>query len=436
MKILSKILILIALTCFTEVEATLTWSGSKVIGKGILESTPNLAMNDSHEVMAVWVGGPVSREVIKASFYSGNWSEPVNCSFVGRHYLWDPQVSLNNHKQALVVWKRFDGKKYSVNSAHFLDGSWDVPLQLVETLALVDSLQIALNDVGEAIAVWINQDNENYRVQASLYSNGKWEGPQFLSSQLTKDQKPESLKINVNHLGDMKVTWNTPNGALVQIAANIKNGTWSPLDALISPHAGALTQIVENNQGEAIAVWFENKSIQAACFSEKKWDMPVIIASQIEDAYGLNVVLNNNGNAIVSWQENWVIHAARKFKGVWSSPVVISQSGFSSFTFQQAALNDHEQGVIVYQAQETQDPSIPFPLPTPEYGFAAGFSQEKWEMPKLILSTAQQEPAIIGINTINFKLSKFGGVWAIAADKALPAEQIGDSLIQVVNGSF
>lgn len=225
----------------------------------------SVAIDAAGNVAAVWVtAGPAyGTMMVMASFRhaaTGTWESPV--ALAGPFVDADPQVAMDASGNMVAVWvaTRFDGKNATESvEASFrpAGGSWTPsPTVLSTPTNLVYDLQVAIDPAGNALAAWIqDRPGEPTYVRSALLRAGSasWEP----TTDVTQPQAGDSLsglRLALDPAGNAVAAWTSLSvRAALRPAAS---GAWQPAYDFHSPASGAhAVDVAMDRQGNALAVW-------------------------------------------------------------------------------------------------------------------------------------------------------------------------------------
>ena len=280
------------------------------------------------------------------------WSTPVDLSAVGQDAS-VTQVAMNDSGEVVAVWVR---NNIIQASTLIFGGSWSTVVDLSASEDMSTVSQIAINDSGQAVAIWRRKSGVSYDIQAStLTFGGSWSVPVSLSAQGDDVATP---KVVINSSGQTVAVWSRNEGTdyLVESATLTFGGSWSASVALSDSGADAsIPGVAINDSGQMVAVWIRGDVVQAkTCTFGNSWSS-VVDLSIYSSVSSQNVFIDSSGKIRVSWQRlsaqypNKYVHemASLTFGGSWISPIILAekkQSGKEPVV----VMNDGNQGVAVW----------------------------------------------------------------------------------------
>jgi hypothetical protein len=96
------------------------------------------------------------------------WTAPKELSAAGQTSL-EPQIAVDSSGVVTAVWERYDGSNYIVQASRFSGGSWQSPVDLSAAGQNAYRPQLAVDSSGVVTAVWERSDGSNWIIQASRY---------------------------------------------------------------------------------------------------------------------------------------------------------------------------------------------------------------------------------------------------------------------------
>ncbi len=331
-------------------------------------SAPQIAINDSGQLTAIWALTSGENSYIKASSSANNNSSWTESQTLSSNLPSEPQININASNSAVAVWTATtEGVPY-VETSYSSDGgaTWgeattindppEVP-HLLETCVP----QITINDSSRAVIVF-NQTNTlgtKTVIQASYSSDSgaSWLNPDNILTLSAEDTNAINPQIILNNTGQAITVWQTNNedNKIIQATYSTDNGeNWSsPTDLSATGQDAAEPQIAMNDSGEAIAVWYRsngaNTIVQAAYSSDggQNWSSPINLSSTGQNAAASQIAINSSGKAIAIWHRsngsNTIVQSSYSSdKGAsWSTPTNLSTTGQDASSAQ-IALNDSD----------------------------------------------------------------------------------------------
>ena len=136
---------------------------------GLSAAAPQIAVDGSGNATVVWSRSNGSHDIVQATTRvgTGAWSAPVNLSVAGQNAD-SPAIAVDPQGDATVVWQRFNGTQFVIQSARRVaGGAWSAADNLTDNsptpgLLLVKP-QIVSDSAGNGVAVW-GRENSNGHV--------------------------------------------------------------------------------------------------------------------------------------------------------------------------------------------------------------------------------------------------------------------------------
>jgi NADH:ubiquinone oxidoreductase subunit len=298
------------------------WGIAETIETGTLTAIdPQIAMNSSGYAIVVWSyqhDGTTNN--IWANRYQPDrgWD---GARLIGKNagYASYPQVDVDGHGDAIVVWSQTDGPNDNIwaNRYRFAKG-WDKgwgDATLIET-DHGDAYypQVAMDGSGNAIAVWSQTDGPNDNILANRYISATgWGGATLIeTNNLGNASGPQ---VAMDDGGNAIVVWSQTNGIKKSIWANrYRSGMgagWDKAGLLEVKDLGdaSYPQVGMDSYGNAIAVWSQYDGANDNIWANRylfgmDWGTPELFnINNSEDAYDPDVAVNRDGSAIAVWRQ-------------------------------------------------------------------------------------------------------------------------------------
>lgn len=118
----------------------------------------------------------------------------------------------------------------------------------------------------------------------------------------------------------------------LNVQAEVARDWGTPIQISVDPGNASYPQVVMNDNGDAIVVWYQNDGstfvIKAIPFSKGIWGTLQTISTGTGDSGQPVVAMNGNGDAIAVWRQYngsmWVINANTYTDGAWKIAQTIS----------------------------------------------------------------------------------------------------------------
>ena len=219
-------------------------SWTKVTGISGLDATgqitPELALEGSGDVLAVWSRTINAKSVIEAATLSAvkrTWSAAAQLFKVTRDAL-APSVTVNRRGDGLIVWTSSDRNGLSVVASYRRAGKpWGQPQPVSGTAAGSLTPRAALDARGDALAVWTQSTAGFSRVQAASFAaaGSTWSAARVLSKMGADALTPQ---VVLDDAGDGAVAWSRYNGQAFVIQGAGYDGSGPALGRLSIPLTG------------------------------------------------------------------------------------------------------------------------------------------------------------------------------------------------------
>lgn len=316
------------------------WSGPASLADNISPDTQparnvDVAVNDSGDAVIVWQQSDGARtQIFRSELVEGEWSDPLdlmdNISPDGADAV-SPKVALSNNGEAVIVWQQSVGLDQQIFRVERRGGVWTEVQDLDDNISpdgtIATQPQVVMNDHGEAIVVWRQTDGSTDQIFLSEYRNGVWTDPADLSDNISPDgvdgdEHAETPQVAVDNQGDAVVVWTQYGGEQGGLSTRIyrserREGEWMhPVDLSdsISPFGSNAMDpdVAMNNLGEALIVWrqSDNQTFQTFLseYRNGEWKDP----QSLDDNISLNgppiseprVVMNDVGDAVIVWVQS------------------------------------------------------------------------------------------------------------------------------------
>ncbi len=312
-------------------DAGTSWNGTptNLSLAGQNSSFPEIAMNSSSKVVAIWKRYNGSNYIIQSKYSTDGgttWNvTATDLSVVGQDS-YVPKVVINDSNKAIAIWGRYDGSNFVVQAKYSMDGgaNWNAsPIDLSASGENIGDCQIALNNSNEAIAIWTRYDGSNYIVQTKYSTDGgaNWSPSASNLSQVGEDSRQPQIAIN--NLSKAIAIWERFDGSnwIVQTKNSQDSGvTWSLVatDLSLSGRKSGSPSISLTDSNDAIAIWKRysgyNWIVQTKDSQDggSTWDASATnLSTAGQDGYQPEISINSSGQAIVIWPRfdgsKWVI---------------------------------------------------------------------------------------------------------------------------------
>ena len=299
-------------------------------------SVSDLGFDEHGDAIAVGVGAGTGGDAAIRTMtrpLGGQWSASVPVSGSGEADVRAPQVAVNAHGDALVIWSADIGGPTGVVrvSSRPAGGQWSAPTVISEGAVYDRDVDVAIDAQGNATAIWteFSESASAFVVRsASRPSGGDWSEPVDFS----KSSLRSAARLAVDPQGKVTAVWlgdGTLSPAVVRSKSRPAGGEWGSEVALSSDDATASAdgpQFALDAQGNATAVWGSHSSgggyiVQTARRpAAGDWSA----ASKLGDGRAPQVAVDPQGNATAVWESAstgaFVLSSSRTAAGPWSGP--------------------------------------------------------------------------------------------------------------------
>ena len=284
-----------------------TWTSPVTVStSGIDSSSPHTSMDPSGNVVAVWLENDVL--VSRSLPLNGSWSASTALSSTGAS---DPHLVMDVLGNATAIWVESGVIKTSTLP---FGSSWSASTALSATGS--STPRIGVDGSGNLIAVW---QTSGAIQSATQIFGGSWQAtPDVLAS--SASAAPE---IAVSPNGHVVAAWHTLNSitSLYNVNAALKTigGSWSASTTVSNPaHNSAYPHVATENDGDAVAVWYQYAYTAPAYFNVElcgayypisgTWGLVIpISAPGIRNPAELDakVKMNGSDNIVAIWTNSY-----------------------------------------------------------------------------------------------------------------------------------
>ncbi len=261
----------------------------------------------SRRRLAIALGMALVALLLGATLAEGSFSTPQNLSAPGQDAS-GPQVEVDSHDRATVVWSRSDGTNERVQARRIAANG---TLESIQTISASGASafdpHVAIDSSDRATVVWERLVGADLRVQARrIAADGTLEPIQTLSA---AGEDAFHIQVAVNAGGKATVVWERTSGPVQarQIAAD---GTVGPILTLSVAGQNAFTpQVAADSIGRATVVWerFDgtNNRIQARRIAADGTLEPIqTVSGAGQDALAPQLAIDSSNRATVVWSRS------------------------------------------------------------------------------------------------------------------------------------
>jgi len=342
-------------------------------------NTPIIAIDQSGNVMAVWVDG--DNEIYSSRYTNGfGWDTPRLLASATNEIIFSgsPRVSSLGNGNFMVFWNSevifSENGRYSINFTQYNSAvnAWSTVEKLVENASLFSEYywKIEFNKSGNGVVAW----QSSGAIYAKYFSpNTGWESEALISS-----EEGNLEDVAISNEGEAVVAYRSDGYSKVQIK-RYTSGVWSSDKSFDEP-ANSL-KIRFDSKNNLIAVWSKetvydsyNKAYSAwgSVYSVNNgWSTPELILdpnfyNALKEIY---LSVDSKGNTIVAWLEMGEYHHGTERETIRSNMFNGSKwIGETTHSFsvddgadtrsQSFSMNDSGNGVLVFIGRKADNFSL------------------------------------------------------------------------------
>ncbi len=221
--------------------------------------SPQVAMSQSGNAIAVWQQGDGTRDNIHANSYTfaTGWGTAVPIE-TDNENAQDAQVGIDGSGEAVAVWRQSEGARTNILANRYVPGSGWGTAVLLETDNVYSAFkpQVTMGSAGFFIAVWQQFDATGSRIKANRYYPGSGWGTAVLVDATGSAFNPQ---VAMDGGGNAFAVWLC--GSPESICANRFQGNgqpagWGAAVLIETDNTGqALYPEVAASRGNVVAVW-------------------------------------------------------------------------------------------------------------------------------------------------------------------------------------
>ena len=237
---------------------------------------------------------------------AGGWLAPGDISEAGESAD-EVQVASDPAGDSIVVWERYAGKRWFLESAYrSTGGKWQAPVPIAEG---AEDPQLAFDAAGDAVLIWRLPGESSEVVQSAFRpAGGEWEAPVTISK-----ERPHtfSLALAMNASGDAVAVWAIYEEGVaksVEGASRLAGGEWQGGLAVAGEPPDWDPDVGIDGAGNALAVWRTYSPSLDECLVQSaarpaggEWEAPQTIATELYPGKGPRLAMNEAGDAVVAW---------------------------------------------------------------------------------------------------------------------------------------
>jgi len=246
---------------------------------------PQVAMDDNGNAIVAWEQNNGSlNQLFMSEYRGGAWTHPADLSDdISPDGQWAgaQQVAMDDHGIAIIVWNQSDGSSNQVFMSEYWGGAWTHPADLSDNISpdgqSTSEPQVAMDNHGNAIIVWNQSDGSSSQVFMSEYRGDAWTHPADLSDNISPDgQSTSEPQVAMDDNGNAIIVWHQSDGSSDQIfMSEYRGGLWThPVDLSdnISPNGQSAEQprAAMDDNGNAIVAWRQHDGINWQIFMSER----------------------------------------------------------------------------------------------------------------------------------------------------------------------
>jgi hypothetical protein len=333
-----------------------------------------VAMDDHGNAVVVWqqYDGCSHLSLYAKRLTSGSWGAVTLLEY-GTGDAWSPQVAMDDHGNALVVWTQYDSSSHlNLYAKRFSAGSWGAVTLMEYGAGGVWGPQVAMDNSGNAVVVWSQLDSSSHMsLYARYFSSGTWGAVTLLKTEAGDASSPSvAMDDNGNAMAVWKQTENTMNGYHDHVyAKRFSSGAWEATISIGYDVGVFGPQVAMDDNGNAMAVWSDfygsaagGQYISANRYSAGAWGKDAHISTEWLSV-SPQIVMDNQGNAMVVFEgidyntQVAHIYADRFTTGAWGTETLL-QTGMGNAANPEIAMAGNGHAVAVWQAGDGSRSSI------------------------------------------------------------------------------
>ena len=257
---------------------------------------------------------------LSASASTTSWSTPTDISSTGGSS-YEPQVATDPNGNTTVVWYRYNGSNFLVQSASkTLGGAWSAVSTLSAAGADAWEPKITTDAAGNVTAIWYRNDT----IQTAYKpAGGSWSAVTDLTVGPTSNT--HSASVTADTTVNLAAIW--IQDGKTQVAIKPWGGSWGAATELSLPGSNASgPQIMSDSLGNFTAMWSRNQIIQSTTLTVGgSWETISDVSAAGANAILPTLTKDANGNIYAAWVRGSTVQTASKSAGgTWSSPTDIS----------------------------------------------------------------------------------------------------------------
>lgn len=247
-----------------------------------------------------------------------------------------PDVAIDNRGDVVAVWEQYTDRHLIYEATKPTGGSFGAPVEVSSESEEASSPNVAIDDAGEATVAWLDHSGGSTVVRAASATLGQpFSTPVGLSGE---PGNVSYLRVTVNNGGDTIVSWDR-GGSQLEVMVRRAGTSWPANGAhdygtvLGEVAASSTPSVTIDGAGEALAVW---TAPGGTSYAARVAPHMVLFgaATALTGVEGSpSVAMNEAGEAAMSWQSGRSVQVATAPPaGTFGTPVELSSSFAPSTT--------------------------------------------------------------------------------------------------------
>jgi len=291
------------------------WNPAEQIEVDIATGTePKIDFDSDGNAIAVWINDGSEVYANKYTASTNTWGNAERIDSLPSTVS-DLQLSMGANGTAIAVWAKAQGQAKNIRAARYNGVSWQAHVGLETNGGIAQSPQAAVDSSGNAVVVWLQPDNS---VNSIWYNYYDASGPGWIGENLLEltDNVAYAPHVSIDNAGDAIAVWAQDNGSGtngIYASKYTFGGSWSSAELVGAGSSDGYTaQIAMDNQGNAIAVWYQVTatspyyvySVYANTYSSGAWNTPAEIESGVNIAATPQIGFDVQRGALVVWKNS------------------------------------------------------------------------------------------------------------------------------------
>ena len=302
----------IVVTTNAEAKKISNWSAPvalQLAGNYVNASDPVVDMNDQGDAVIAWTtydtsSGSDVLSVSAVTYTDGVWGPMRTISTVGTESTC-PEVALNDHGDALVVWQAHDASGYYLQATSFIGGVWGEAKNVSTPVSEIRQYSIAFNDNGNGSLVWHSiESKESNHIMAAIYAEGAWSSAQTISDTFSDNEYPVMALSPIT--GDVVAVWEQYRSGEDMLAAAVcSGGVWgAPQNITSSGYSYYHPSVAMTADGVALVACEQfdgsnSEILMIEYFSDDDLWHPAHVYTDDRSLYNPAVMMDESGDELV-----------------------------------------------------------------------------------------------------------------------------------------